>query len=119
MQEPIAMKRVWIGSSLPDTAHFKNVLENAGVACIIRNRDLGGGLGDLPVFDCAPELWVLDDEHVSRAEALIRDSVRPASRGAPWRCPACGESNEPQYGACWSCGNVDDHAGDGRAGESA
>ena len=113
------MKRVLSGNSLPDTIHFKNLLEHSGIACLVKNRELGGGLGDLPVFDCAPELWVLDDEHLHRAEALIRDSLRPAARGTPWRCPACGEDNEPQFAACWSCGNVDAHAGDGRAGETA
>ena len=118
------MKRVWFGTSLPDTAHFKNVLEHAGIACLIKNRDLGGGLGGLPVLVCAPELWVLDDEHVDRARALLRDSVRPAARGAPWRCSACGEDNEPQFAACWSCGAVDRktddaHPGAGRPAEPA
>src|SRR5688500_12467794 len=107
-----AMKRVLSGNSLPDTIHFKNVLEQSEIACVIKNRELGGGLGDLPVFDCAPELWV-DDEHATRAELLIRESVRPA-RGAPWRCLACGQDNEPQFGACWSCGHAD-----GRAAEPA
>jgi hypothetical protein len=104
------MKRVWIGSSLPDTAHVKNVLEHSDVACIIKNSYLGGALGDLPVFDCAPEIWVLDDAHASRAEALIRDSVRSAARGAPWRCTACGEDNESQFAACWHCGRPDGHS---------
>ena len=81
------MKRVWSGSSLPDTTHFKNLLEHAGVACVIKNHELSGGLGDLPVLDCAPEIWVLDDAEAERAEALIRDSVRPIAGAAPWRCP--------------------------------
>jgi hypothetical protein len=98
------MKRVWSGSSLPDTAHFKNLLEHAGVGCLIKNRELGGGLGDLPVFDCAPEIWVLDDAEAERAAAVIRDSVRPTPSATPWRCPRCGEDNEPQFAACWSCG---------------
>jgi Putative prokaryotic signal transducing protein len=102
-----AMKRVWSGSSLPDTAHFVNLLEHAGVACVIKNRELGGGLGDLPVLDCSPEIWVLDDGDADRAEALIRDSVQPAAAAASWCCPRCGEDNEPQFAACWSCGRGD------------
>jgi len=101
------MKRVWSGSSLPDTAHFKNVLEQHGIECVIKNRELGGGIGDLPVFDAAPELWVLDTEQAARAAALLRESVRPAAGGAPWRCAACGEENEPQFAACWSCARRD------------
>jgi hypothetical protein len=99
------MKRIWSGSSLPDTAHFKNLLDHAGVACLIKNRELGGGIGDLPVFDCAPEIWVLDDDEAERGAALIRDSVRPAAGATPWRCPRCGEDNEAQFAACWSCGD--------------
>jgi len=114
MGKATPMKRVLSGNSLPDTTHFKNLLEQSGIACVVKNRELGGGIGDLPVFDCAPELWVAE-EHARDAEALIRDALRPAARGAPWRCPACGEDNEPQYGACWSCGHVDKQAGDGRA----
>jgi hypothetical protein len=120
MAEPGATKRVLSGNSLPDTTHFKNLLEHSGIACFIKNRELGGGLGDLPVLDGAPDLWVLDGAQASRAEELIRDSVRPA-HGAPWRCSACGENNEPQFGACFSCGRADNEAGDndgdGRAGE--
>jgi hypothetical protein len=101
------MKRVWSGSSLPDTAHFKNVLELNGIECIIKNRELGGGIGDLPVFDAAPELWVLDAAEAARAAALLRDSVRPAAAGTPWRCSACGEENEAQFAACWNCGRRD------------
>jgi hypothetical protein len=111
MEEPQPMKRVWSGSSLPDTAHFGNLLEHAGVACIIKNRELGGGIGDLPVFDCAPEIWVLDDGDAERAAALIRDSVRQATSAAPWHCPQCGEDNEPQFAACWSCGRDHSHTG--------
>jgi hypothetical protein len=100
------MKRVLSGNSLPDTAHFKNLLEQSGIACIIRNRDLGGGIGDLPVFDAAPELWVLDVDDAPCATALLRDSLRPVA-GSAWRCRACGEENEPLFAACWSCGHRD------------
>jgi hypothetical protein len=103
------VKRVWSGSTLPDTTHFKNLLEQAGIDCVIKNRELGGGLGDLPIFDCSPELWVLEDAKVERAATLIRDSVHPARLGpaAPWHCTACDADNEGQFAACWRCGAVD------------
>ena len=107
MQYGATMKRVLSGSSLPDTEHFKNLLELAGVSCIIKNRDLCGGLGDLPMQDCAPELWVLDGSDAERAATVIRDSVRPIAGDAAWRCARCGEHNEPQFGACFSCGASD------------
>jgi hypothetical protein len=101
------VKRVWSGGSLPDTTHFKNVLEHEGIACLIKNCELGGGVGDLPVFDAAPELWILDDDHEARAVRLLRDSSRPAVHGALWRCARCGEDNEAQFAVCWNCGSAD------------
>ena len=102
------MKRVWSGSSLHDTTHFKNLLDQAGIDCLIKNRELGGGIGDLPVFDCSPELWVLRDAEESRAAALLREVVQPTqARGPPWRCARCGEDNEAQFAACWRCGGPD------------
>lgn len=107
------MKRVWSGATLPDTTHFKNLLEQAGIGCTIKNRHLGGGLGDLPLFDCSPELWVLRDEHEARAAALLREVVRPGRRdpfALPWRCRHCTADNEAQFAACWRCGKSDDGA---------
>ena len=102
------MRRVWSGSSLHDTTHFKNLLEQVGIGCLIKNRELGGALGDLPVLDCAPELWVLRDEDEPRAAALLRETVTHADRKAPsWRCARCGEHNEAQFAACFSCGSAD------------
>ena len=101
------MKRVWSGSSLPDTAHFKNVLDHAGIACVIKNGELGGAIGDLPVFDAAPELWILDEGDEARAAQLLHESSGPAARGTAWRCAACGADNEAQVAACWNCGNAD------------
>lgn len=101
------MKRVWSGASLHDTTHFKNLLEQAGIDCFIKNRELGGGLGDLPVLDCAPELWVLRDTQEPEASALLREVVRPLrADAAPWRCTQCGERNEAQFAACFKCGTA-------------
>lgn len=106
------MKRVWSGGSLHDTTHFQNVLEHAGIGSVIKNRELGGGLGDLPVLACAPELWVLRDEQAARAEALLREVALPArtAGNAAWRCPECAADNEAQFAACWRCGRADDEA---------
>jgi hypothetical protein len=107
------VKRIWSGSSLHDTTHFKNLLDQAGIGCMIKNRELGGALGDLPVLDCGPELWVLRDEDEPRAAALLRETVVNLERSAPpWRCARCGEVNEAQFAACFNCGNADGAAAD-------
>ena len=103
------MKRVFSGINLADTTHLKNLLEQSGIGSFIKNTYLGSAVGELPVFDVSPELWVFADADAPRAEAVIRDALRPPiSVGAePWRCPQCDESNEGQFAVCWRCGTND------------
>ncbi len=103
------MKRVFSGINLADTTHLKNVLEQSGIGSFIKNTYLGSAVGELPVFDVSPELWVFVDADAPRAEAAIRDALRPqAAAGAQaWRCAQCDETNEQQFAACWRCGSTD------------
>jgi hypothetical protein len=103
------MKRIWSGATLADTTHFKNLLEHAGIDSFIKNVYIGSAVGELPVYESGPELWVFRDSDVARAETVLRDALRPpdAARTQAWRCPACGETIEGQFAACWSCGASD------------
>jgi hypothetical protein len=103
------MKRVWSGATLADTTHLKNLLEHAGIDSFIKNAYLGSALGELPVYDSTPELWVFADADAARAEALLLDAMRPTTgtSAGTWRCPACGESIEGQFAECWRCGASD------------
>jgi hypothetical protein len=84
-------------------AHFANALAAAGIRCEVRNTTLAGAIGDIPWLECAPQLWLLDDLDEGRARELLADLQRDVA-GAPWRCAACAEQIEPQFGACWKCG---------------
>lgn len=95
------MKRVYSSNLLADVQHFKNVLEQSGIECVLRNEQLAGGLGEIPFLECEPELWVADSA-AAQAEAIIAGE-REHENALPWRCARCGEVNEPQFGACWQC----------------
>jgi len=101
------MKRVTAHESLAYVGHLKNVLEQSGIACIIKNALLSGGVGEIPPLECTPELWVLEDEDLSRATELITDLEQPSGSSAPWHCSGCGEVNEGQFTQCWRCGAAD------------
>jgi hypothetical protein len=103
------MKRVFSGINLADTTHLKNLLEHSGIGSFIKHAYLGSAVGELPVFDVSPEVWVFEDSDAPRAEAVIREALRPqATPGAqPWRCAQCDEINEQQFAACWRCGSSD------------
>jgi len=105
------VKRVASHESLAYLGHLRNVLEQSGIACLIRNEQLSGALGEIPFLECLPELWVVRDDQLGAAESLLEElrNADAAATPAPvWRCASCGELNEGQFAACWHCGQPDD-----------
>lgn len=100
------MRRVFRSEFLAEVGHCRNLLEQAGIRCVIRNDKLSGGLGEIPFLECLPELWVLDDSDFDAARALIEDQNSMPSSARAWRCERCRESNEPQFAVCWQCGHA-------------
>jgi hypothetical protein len=98
------MKRVTAHESLAYISHLKNVLDQSGIDCSVKNALLSGGLGDIPYLECLPELWVLNDDDLSRATQLITDLEKPSESTEQWKCSGCGELNEGQFAQCWRCG---------------
>jgi hypothetical protein len=87
---------------LLQVAHARNVLIMAGIESEIRNQYLAGALGDLPMFETWPQLWVEDAMEPAALRALAVATAAPS--GEPWVCAQCGEQLEPQFMTCWRCG---------------
>ena len=100
------MKRIASADSLAEIGHFRNVLEQNGIRCLIKNEQLSGALGEVPVFEALPELWVINDGDRFKAEQLLKSLQSEPVSGSDWRCPKCGEANEAQFAACWNCGTA-------------
>jgi Putative prokaryotic signal transducing protein len=96
------LKRVYRAASLLEVAHARNVLITAGIACELRNQYLAGALGDLPMMETWPQLYVEDGDERFALSVLRRASA--ATAGLPWICAGCGEKLEPQFLQCWRCG---------------
>jgi Putative prokaryotic signal transducing protein len=95
------MKRVFRAASLIQVAHARNVLLTAGIQSELRNQYLAGALGDLPMLETWPQLYVDDEDEQVALRALARASATPT--GTSWTCE-CGEVLEPQFTSCWRCG---------------
>jgi hypothetical protein len=105
------MKRVYTSEALADAGHFRAVLEQRGIACFIKNEQLSGAIGEVPFLECSPEVWVYDDSRADEARQIIEELTHDTPEvHAPWRCRACGETNEGQFAACWRCGASDESA---------
>jgi hypothetical protein len=96
------VKRVFRAASLLQVAHARNVLTAAGIESELRNQYLAGALGDLPMLETWPQLWVEDPLEAAALRALEQAARAPS--GAPWTCGECGEQLEPQFTTCWRCG---------------
>lgn len=100
------MRRVHSSANLLEAHHAKNLLEACGIRCELRNELLSGALGELPLGSCLPEVWVCDPNEAARAAALLEQGLAAGfAGGARWQC-LCGEVCEPQFAACWRCGEV-------------
>lgn len=98
------MKRVFRAALLIQVAHARNVLLAAGIQSELRNQYLAGALGDLPMFETWPQLYVEDADEQIALQALARAAKAPT--GASWTCETCGEMLEPQFTTCWRCGST-------------
>lgn len=98
------MKKLTSSESLITINHFKNVLESEGIASRIKNEHLGSIVGEMPFIEVWPELWVINDLDYDRAAQLINTAILDESPQDSWKCRKCGEENEGQFAACWSCG---------------
>ena len=99
------MKRILSTPSLIEVTQLKDVLQGADIACFIRNEISSGLMGEVPLTECTPELWIEDDQRMAEAIQMKSDWQATAkAAGSGWVCPACGEKSEPQFDSCWKCG---------------
>ena len=81
----------------------KGLLEQGGIACLMKNQNLAGALGEIPPQECWPELWITDERDLPQAQKIVAAALSPATvYTPPWHC-ACGEEIEGQFTACWNC----------------
>lgn len=93
----------------PQAVLLQEILASEGIECLVRNADLSVAMGEIPMTECFPELWVVDDDVFNRARLLLKGWLENVcADGRPWQCPDCDELLEGNFGACWSCGRERD-----------
>jgi hypothetical protein len=103
------MKKLFSSVNIAEVGLLKSLLEAENIPCSIRNEHLSMAVGAVPFVDTYPELWILDDADLEKAQELLAQwQNQESSPLAAWVCPECGEENEGQFGACWKCGYVID-----------
>lgn len=103
------MKKIYTSQDRLLVNHFKNVLENQNINCIIKQEYLSGAIGELPPHECWPELWVIRENQYKAASQIVAELLAAMTEAAlgtqiAWQCRHCGEHMEGQFTACWRCG---------------
>jgi hypothetical protein len=96
------MIKLDVKGSLAEIHLLKSQLTQAGIDCLIKNDHLAGAIGELPIFDCGPELWLIHDKQIYIAESHIA-SLKSESLLSEWACSKCSEANDGAFEICWNC----------------
>lgn len=103
------MTKVFVANH-PTEAHLiAGLLGSGGILAEVQGEALFATRGEVPVTPATlPSVWVVDDAQVEDALQMLRERSAEHSGGcstdAPWTCPKCGETVEPQFTSCWHCG---------------
>ena len=98
------MKIVYSAENSMEVGLIKGMLEQDGIACLVKNQNLSGAMGEIPPLECWPELWITNDNDLIRATYIVESALTPISNSTvPWVC-VCGEKIEGQFTGCWKCG---------------
>lgn len=83
--------------------HIKELLDQKGIPCCIKNEFAIGAAGDLSPFDCWPEVWITDEEWMIQAQAILLNIQQQGQGQSDWICPQCSEINTSSFDICWQC----------------
>ncbi len=106
------MQEVFVHHDLTVVGLHKSTLEQAGIACFIRNENTSASLGagflglvQSPIFN--PVLCIVDDDRYDEAMALLgKGKIPPPLLRTDWQCPKCGEIVPGNFGTCWNCSSA-------------
>ena len=81
-----------------------HLLSDARIDARVLNEHAQGGVGQLPVTDVYPEVWVVEDADFKRARELLVAFERRRVSEETVTCSGCGERNPSTFEICWHCG---------------
>jgi hypothetical protein len=82
----------------------KQLLDEKGIPCFVKNEFAIGAMGELSPMDVLPEVWISDPEWLPQALKLVDDFETQPIDTSPWKCGKCHEQNGASFEICWQCG---------------
>ena len=99
------MIKVFVSPNLVEVESLREILEQSGIPCILKNQFNTYLAGGVPFIEVFPEIWVIKDEDVSKAKDILDYWSKAAPvEGFSWACSQCGEKLDKEFTSCWKCG---------------
>jgi len=95
---------IYLAANPVEAEIVKDYLAAHGIAVTVRGA-LWGAVGDIPMPEAYPRLYLEQERHRDRARELIRQ-YESRIEGPAWTCAACGESAPGTLALCWNCGTA-------------
>jgi hypothetical protein len=95
---------IYRAGSLHEASLLGDRLHEAGLGFDIRNQQLQGALGELPL-SVTPEVCVRREADVVPARRIVAafETAQRTPIDDDLRCGECGEQNPSNFELCWSC----------------
>ena len=90
---PAKLKKLYSAVSLPDAHLIRNLLEQAGIEAHVLNENAQGGVGQLPVMEACPQIWIADERDLERARQILEAFEHMPAIRSSLRCQQCSEDN--------------------------
>ena len=100
------MLRLYTAANLPEAHLLLHRLTQAGIEACVLNEHAQGGLGEIPFTHAYPEIWIMEETDVARAQRIVVEFEQTPSSQDTARCAACGELNPLAFEICWRCGQA-------------
>lgn len=96
------MKLVYSNENYLLVNNVRNLIEAQGIETFIKNEFAQSAVGEISAFDSWPEVWVVNDSDLERAQNIVAKSLGTCGT-ADWICNNCLEINAPSFEICWNC----------------
>ena len=85
---------------------MKTLLEANSISSNVFNENAQGAVGELPLTEVWPEVWIDDDRFSESAKSIVREYEETSIAETNLNCQSCGEQNPRNFEICWACGII-------------
>jgi len=99
------MQKIYSAGNLQEAYLIQGMLNAAGIETRIHNEYAQGGIGEIPFTHAYPEIWLVNETDIYRANQIIKKFETRQQSIADLVCARCHEPNPATFETCWCCGS--------------